>query len=410
MPGAVENHNANNPDIESRIVQTGSALKQALGRVLQAVPGNPQGPQALARRVRVDKVLASRVLRAVKSSDEISALHRFPGPEPLRRLLREAARLGVDASLIADAERAVDAFDGLIRDDLGDRAALDAIIAAWIPEARRDFQVKWKQSAYKAMSQLKGVRTDALLATAVVRPSADGSRLDLVWVSGLIGLQRLRPGTSVRLATRRMGPKLEGRRPVTLDGRPIQGLHDALLEQFCSQPYPKIRVHALGEVVHYMLDSRGFGPDDSRDIVLAEVNYNEMPRQYDTGQGRQAFMFAEVSLPARTLQFDVIVHQDVFRGSDARLRIYDTVFEGVADVNDRSRDIDLVDLVESVDPLGSGIERLGSTCVPQYGAMITHVFERLGWDRSCFRAYRCRIDCPLYGSQVALCFDLPKPT
>lgn len=408
MPDATKKPERPEADIEIRILRTGSALRESLGRVLQAVPGNPQGPQALAKQMRIDKVLASRVLRAVKSSDEMSALHRLPGPEPLRRVLREAAKMGVDGALIARAEQAVSAFDGLIHDDLGDRGALDAIVSAWIPEARRDFEVKWKQSAYKSMSQLKGVRAEAILATAIVKPSDDGQRLHLVWVSGLIGLQRLRPGASVKLATRRMGPKLDGRRPVTLEGRPIDGLHDALLDGFSSEPQPDIEVHSVGDVVHYTLKSRGFGPADARDIVLAEVNYNEMPRQYDTGEGRQGFMFAEVSLPAKCLQFDVILHDQAFQGSDARLRIYDTALDGVADVNDRSRDLDQIDLMESVDSLGSTVERIGSTCVPQYGTMVGHVFKQLGWDRRAFRAYRCKIDCPVYGNQIAMCFDLPK--
>lgn len=408
MPEPTKKPEMSESTIETRILRTGSALKESLGRVLQAVPGNPQGPQALAKQVRIDKVLASRVLRAVKSSDEMSALHRFPGPEPLRRLLREAAKLGVDGSLIVEAERAVNAFDGLIHDDLGDRGALDAIVSAWIPEARRDFQVKWKQSAYKAMSQLKGVRADAILATAIVKPSDDGGRLDLVWVSGLIGLQRLRPGASVKLATRRMGPKLDGRRPVTLDGRPIEGLHDALLEGFSSEPQADVEVHAVGDVVHYTLKSRGFGPADARDIVLAEVNYDEMPRQYDAGDGRQGFMFAEISLPAKCLQFDVILHDDVFRGSDPRLRIYDTAFEGVADANDRARDVDQFELMESVDSLGATVERIGSTCVPQYGNMIRHVFDLLKWDRRAYRVFRCKIDYPVYGTQTVMCFDLPR--
>jgi len=337
----------------------------------------------------------------------MSALHRFPGPEPLRRVLREASKLGIDDALIADAQAAVDEFAKLIQDELGDRGALDAIVSTWIPEARRDFEVKWKQSAYKAMSQLKGVRAEAIMATAIVKPSDDTHRLDLVWVSGLIGLQRLRPGASVKLATRRMGPRLEGRHPATLDGRAIEGLHDAVLEEFSTKPLPEVQVHQLGDVVHYTLQSSGFGPADARDIVLAEVNYGEMPRQYDAGDGRKGFVFAEASLPAKQIQFDAIVHQEVFKGSDAQLRIYDTALDGVADVNDRSRDLDQLDLLESVDALGTSVERIGSTCVPRYGSMIRHVIDRLGWNRHAFRIYRCKIDYPIYGSQLALCFNLP---
>lgn len=399
---------ADTPDLEVRIIRTGSQLVESLGKVLEAVPGSPQGPQALSRQMNIDKVLASRVLRAVRSSDAMSALHRFPGPEPLRRLLAEASKLGIEPALIKAAAEAVDRFGGLIHDELGDRGALDAIVSVWVPEARRDFETRWKQSAFKAMSQLKGVRADAILATSLIHPSEDGEHLDLVWVSGLIGLHRLRPGAPVKLATRRMGTDPKGRHPMSLDGTVLDGLHDSVLKEFSSSPVPQIGVHRVGEVVRYSLDSKGFGPDATRDLVLAEVNRNELLIRYDTGDNRQGFVFAEISQPAKALQFDAIVHHSVFPGSDPRLRLYDTALDGVADVNDRSRDLDTLDMIESVELLGTTAERVGSSCVPRYGSLLSHVFERLGWDPREFRVYRCRIDYPLFGCQVALCFDLPR--
>ena len=408
MPDQAVQFDVDTPDLEVRIIRTGSDLVESLGRVLDAVPGSPQGPQALARQINIDKVLASRVLRAVKSSDAMSALHRFPGPDPLRRVLAEASKQGVEPSLISDAARAVDRFAGLIRDELGDRGALDAIVSAWVPEARRDFETRWKQSAFKAMSQLKGVRADTILATALIRPSADGEHLDLVWVSGLFGLQRLRPGASVKLATRRMSPDAAGRRPMSLDGTALDGLHDSVLKEFSSSPVPQIGVHRTDEVVHYTLDSRGFGPGATRDLALAEANFNELPKRYDTGDNRQGFVFAEVPLPSKVLQLDAIIHHDVFPGSDPRLRIYDTAMEGVADVNDRARDLDLLDMIESIESLGHTAERIGSSTVPRYGALLSQVFGKLDWNPREFRVYRARIDYPIYGSQISMCFDLPR--
>ncbi|USN99781.1 MAG: hypothetical protein H6810_03735 [Phycisphaeraceae bacterium] len=408
MPEPAETTRLADSEIEIRIIQTGSDLVESLGRVLSAVPDSPQGPQALAKRINVDKVLASRLLRAVKSSDEMSALHRFPGPEPLRRVLKGASKVGVDAGLIDSAERAIDRFAGLIRDDLGDRGALDAIISAWVPEARRDFEIRWKQSAYKAMSQLKGVRADATLATAIIHPSSDGEHLDVVWLSGLIGLQRLRPGALVKLATRRFIANGDGRRPLSLDGREIDGYADAAVEAFSSTPMPRMEVHRVGEVMHYTLDADGFGPKSSQDLVLAEVNLAEMRRYLRPEEDRQGFFFAESAQPTKVLQFDAILHDDVYPGSEPRLHVYDTALDGVADVNDPSRDLDRLELLESVEPLGRTVDRIGSSVIPRYGTLIRHVFDQLGWERSAFRVHRSRIDYPVYGSQVAMCFDPPR--
>jgi hypothetical protein len=34
-----------------------------------------------------------------------------------------------------------------------------------------------------------------------------------------------------------------------------------------------------------------------------------------------------------------------------------------------------------------------------------HTFASLGWDAAKFRGYRCRIEYPIYGSQVTMVFE-----
>src|SRR4051794_10136657 len=99
MPTLDERSEAISPTeaLESRIARTGSDLLASLTRVLRNVPGADAGPLRLAAALGVDKVLASRLLKAVRSTDAISIMHRSPGPEPLRRVLRASERHGVPA-------------------------------------------------------------------------------------------------------------------------------------------------------------------------------------------------------------------------------------------------------------------------------------------------------------------------
>ena len=105
--------------------------------------------------------------------------------------------------------------------------------------------------------------------------------------------------------------------------------------------------------------------------------------------------------------FDLLVHEDVWPRCDPELRIYDTVVNGVADVNDPTRDIDRLDLAESVQPLGQGTSRFRATEVPNYLDLLNYVCRKVGWDGERFRAYRCRIHYPFYGSQTCMVFDPP---
>jgi hypothetical protein len=118
----------------------------------------------------------------------------------------------------------------------------------------------------------------------------------------------------------------------------------------------------------------------------------------------------EVSLPSRLLIFDVILHTDAYPGSDPHLYLYDPGFAGVADVNDPLRDRDRLAMSEVVESMGSGVDGLRVPEMPRYVELLRHVFGRLGWDARAFRAYRCRIEYPIYPSQVSMAFErAPRP-
>lgn len=399
----------NAAELEARIHDVGEALGRGLGRVVDAVEGAPQGPQALARVLGLDKVLTSRLLRAVRQRDPIAVLHHVPGPEPLRRFLRAAARRGAGTDTVSAGEEAVRAFEGLLSRDVGDRSALDAILAAWLPEARSEFVTRRKQSAYKAMSQLRGCSVDLDLSAVFFHPARDGTRLDVVWVVGMFGLRRLRPGVGVKLSSRRITGAGGERAPTTLDGEPLEGADRGRLDQFCAAPPGEFHAQRAGELLHYTLGGGSFGPASAVDLCFAEVNEAEIARYVDPALRRRGYAYSDVAVPARRLVFDVFVDRDVYPGSEPELAVYDTAIHGVADVNDRARDIDRLDLGDRIVPLGTGTSGLRLPDAPRYVDLIRHVHERRGWDPELFRCYRVSVDYPIYGSQIAVSFDPPPP-
>lgn len=390
------------PSLEAQIVDTGGALLRSIHAILDPFSQQAPGPQALARHLGVDKVLTSRVLKATRSGDPIGALHAMPGPEPLRRLVKAAQRHGASAEAVIEASAAIGSYETLIRDRLGDRSLLDAILSSWAPDARREFELRRKQAAFKALSQLKGAEARAIVATVVLSPAADPQRVDVAWINGLIGLQRVRPGAPVTLTTRRLADAPDGRRPTALDGGPIEAPGSLMLARFCTEPAPRMRARRVGEVVHYSLEDGAFGPGSSADFVFAEVNRAELPRYRAPDSQRRSYFFAESTPCARALQFDALIHEDLYPGSTPELTLYDTAFEGVADVNDPSRDVDRLDMLETIEPLGKGLSSIRSMDVPRYAELVSHVFGALKLDPSRFSAHRCRIDYPLYGAQVTM--------
>lgn len=395
--------------LEARIQAVGSALGSALAALVDALPGTPCGPQQLSARLGIDKVFASRLLKAVAGSEPLVVLHHVPGPEPLRRLVRASARTGLSPALLLEAERAIDEFSDLLRNEVGDRGALDAILSSWLPEAREEFESRRKQAAFRAMSELKGSCADVDLSIALVGPSRDRERADLAWVVGMLGLRRLRPEVPVRFTRRRLLPNGVARPSVPFDGARSGTLEVLRLDAFCAAPPAELRTQRIEHVAHHTLEGCAFGPLSEVDLLFAEIHRAELPRFAESDSDRRPYVYSVVTIPSRRLVFDVLVHEDVYPGVAPELFLYDTSNEGVADPNDRAREADRMSMNESVRELGTGLQPIGGEQVPQYVEMLQYVHARVGWDPEAFHAYRCRVDHPLLGSQVAFCFDPPSP-
>jgi hypothetical protein len=392
-------------NLEQKISEVGGQLTHSLGALLAEIPEGSQGPQRLGAALGLDKVLTHRLLKALRDDSPLSTLQHAPGPDPLRRFLRAAKKYGADPAKVASASAAIDGFQSILRDDVGDRSQLDAILSSWLPQARSEFELRRKQSAFKSRSQLQGVSAATNLSTVILHPSTTGEGIDVVWLAGLYNLQRWRPGARTKVTTRRFVTEGKDRRPTTLQGERVECLEGLRLDQFCSANPAELEVNQVGDCVQYILGGDGFGRKATSDLILAEVNLDEMPRQPQPG--RKAYVFAEVSTPAKLLLFDVLVHKDLYGGATPELGTYDTAFDGVVDVNDRAREIDRMDTADRLELLGKGIGNLPVPEVPKHAALLEHVFSNLGWDPQAFQVWRAKVDYPLYGTQVVVSFD-PK--
>jgi hypothetical protein len=389
--------------LEQKLNQAGSELYRTLKKLLDGIPEGSQGPQRLGTALDLDKVLAHRILKTVKDVNPLAVLQHAPGPDPMRRFVRAAKKNGASLADTKEALLAIDQFHGILREDIGDRSQLDAILSAWLPGSRSEFELRRKQSVFKARSQLLGISAATNLATVILHPSTQGDGIDVVWLAGLYGLRRLRPGARTKLTTRRFVVEGADRRPTTLGGERVECLEGLRLDAFCSAQPAELEVNHVGEKVQYLLAGEDFGKKAISDLLLAEVNYDEMPRTPKSG--RRPYVFAEIATPTKLLLFDVLVHKDLYPGATPELGTYDTAFDGVVDVNDPSREIDRIDSADRLEMTGRGIEMLPSPEIPMHGELIKHVFESLAWNPDSFRGWRARIDYPLYGAQVAVSFD-----
>ncbi len=392
--------------VEERLASVGTELRQTIGDVLGALPGAPHRATDLARELRLNKDASSRVVRAVRQQDPVAVAHLIPGPEPLGRLLDAAERMRVEPKVVSDARAAVHRFAELIANEAGDRGSLDAIISAWLPEAREKHELMAKQTVYRGMSLARGMSCEASVNLMALWPSDRREHfLDALAVMGTLGLRRFNDQARLTIAswTSQVDQPLER---LTLDGQPAGSPNDLRLDGFCSEPLMDYEAHESENAVAYTVTPADVGLGASMDTVIAELQRDSMMRVRPPGSrgDGDAFVSGEVTVPTRVFVLDVLVHRDVFVGSEPRVVVYDMAVRGFADVNDRSRDLDRYALTERVQACGRGVSGLRLTEAPRYVEMVESALGRVGWEADGFRAYRCRVEYPICGSQVCVIF------
>jgi len=395
-------------ELHARIGRIGGQLSESIRDVIDAVPGGPYRPQELSRVLGISKDLSSRTLKASFKKDPLAVAYLMPGPASLQQLLRAASKRSVSPDLIEKADAAVRAFERLIRVDAGDRISLDGIISAWLPDARERFETGNKQAVFRGMAQLKGVMADISVTTAVIHPSENGQTLDGVWVLGSLGLRRIRPGPPIYFWSGQIGSTARGKPRLTLDGTPAEDLDGLMLETFCSNPAPHMKVRQHGATLCYMLAGDDIGPASAGDLFVAEVTPGCMPRYTGSDKPRRCGPSSEISTPVKTLIFDVLLHEDAYPGLEPTLLVYDTALGGVVDMNDPAREADRLDVAETVEFLGWNTESFRASEVPNYSEILALVCKKRGWDYRKFRGYRCHAQYPVYGSQFSMSF-IPPP-
>jgi hypothetical protein len=353
------------------------------------------------------------VLNATRQKDPMAVAHVIPGPEPLRRLLRAAARKGVDAQLLREAEEAVEQFDRLIRHEAGDRSGLDAMISAWLPEAREKFELLSKQAVFKGMSQLKGVAEDVHFSAQILHPGDDGDHLDAARLHGDLGLRRVRPASVIKFRAVNLEAPISDEPkppsgPRTLNDTPVEGLEGLMLEEFCTAPPAQFEVRQEGDALHYTLGGDGVGPNTAVDVIFAELSRCSLARYRPSQKSLRKGVFVAIDTPVRSMILDVLLHEDAYPGCEPTLGIYDTAVKGLGHPDDSGRELDRFDVGESIQFLGRGVGKFRAAEIPNYVEMLRYVCGKMGWDGEKFRGYRCRVEYPIYGSQICILFEPPK--
>lgn len=392
-----------------RAVVLGKMLSTASEALVSALRPHARTSSDLAKVVGVNKDIASRFLIAAGKRDPLAVVYYMPGVESLRRLSRGATGKTSNPASEKEFEQAIDAFESFLQHDLGGRHALDSMASAWLPEARERFEGASRQMAFRAAANLRGVESQAIVSASIVHPGKDPERYDVVQAEGVIGVQRLRPGVRLMITTFDFRDDTAGHPTETLDRRPIRPDGDAreFLPQFGRGEPPALEIVRSGSSSYYHLVDEGLGAGTASDLYFGHYT-SAMYRRWGRFPGDIAAKMEALEVPTQRLVMDVLLHPDVWPGIEPELMLYGTYVRGVALPYNKGRDVDRVDMLDSVRFVGNGTDCCRVAEAPRYLELLEHACEQRGWDPSKLRVYRCDSRYPVFGVQYTLAFRLKE--
>lgn len=381
-----------------RIDAVGRDLRLALAPVLEAVAGAKPRPARITLAIGLDKSLASRFVRALRSTSDLELMHLVPSPAGLRILADLATRYADPASihnLLAATER----FERLIDSVAGGRAAIDAQISESSPVALEKRAHIAKQASFKAMSFLLGHFCDVLTTSLFLVPSENGQRVDGIEIHRRTGLRRMRPSTPLALMSVWTEPDdaaVENAiRFETLAGdRGSENPAGFILPEFSTQPIPELEVVHDGEMTTLVLagDPNVHAPAQ---FTSAFRIRNGWPRE---PEARTHMLRGYVlHMPCRRVVRDVYIAESLYPGATP---LVSYLLPGAHAAmrpprDDGRRHFTEVGLTSSIEQLPPGLPSHTIPEVMNHGAAVRHVLERAGHGDTRFRGWRSAMTYPV---------------
>jgi hypothetical protein len=288
-------------------------------------------------------------------------------------------------------------FESLVERHAGDRGSFDSMIAALGASAAAT-TIRDRRAAFRANSRLWGLRAHTQIGCGIYHPAAGG--YDSVLITGYVGVQPLRPGARVRVSARsraRDDATIEAARTHSTAPPPQHpGALDRveLLEEFCSRPLPHfVTREVAGNMLETHLDFSGVGRSSAVTYFLRRL-VPGWPPPGDTWFG----VGGTARVPSEALLVDMLVPAGWTDPGTAWANIFGNLFETerALDYHDEDR------LTREVNEhLGDSRDRLRTLDCPRYQEMVEDVLARMGWDRTRFDIYRCRVRYPILHACVS---------
>ncbi|MHC5004113.1 MAG: hypothetical protein ACYTJ0_13430 [Planctomycetota bacterium] len=405
----LESTNAKTPSFEQDARRTLRAVCDSFADVVEAATGRIPNAAEFCRLLKIDKKLGWKISKVVQTTDVFAVVPHIPGSAGVGIFLDAAAHRGASEPLIERAREAFTSFERLISTHAGDRQSLEMMARGFVEETSEQAELNHRRDAYFGHSYTWGVQARTQLSANIIFPSSKADWVDIVLLSGLIDLRRLRP--KVAWVVARLGfVGASGEPHVPAPGTLLPSEDIPLLSKFCSDPPPQLRkVVSPSGYIEIELDDGPVGDSGAMTCIFCGEAIREAGSRFRTEDDPNADLNVHVRTPSKALVHDLIVHRDIFGQLEPTAAVFSEVHHEVKTSrlrDDRYR----LPVPLAAEYLGQGASALRTPDVPRYPEMARHVLRRENLDPDEFDVYRIRMQYPIVPTSVTMSFDLlPRP-
>ena len=389
------------PPIESKhFIEHGTAavtgFRRALANILAEVGCRPDRSRELSRKLGLDKTLTWRVSRFVTEEDAWAAVPHIPRRPSVRIFVDAMAKHGASERSVTAVMDALDEFERFVETHSGDRETLEVMAGSSATGVSAKRLAAFQKSAYQANSGIWGISAKAQFSLCFVVPSrAKPDFVDVGFISGFVGLRRLRPDRGWAVGTLdswdhsyagENAPVIPLDRDLMQDGVPV-------LPQFCSTPLPPMRlVQGTGTQKRIELERGEVGIAGACDVVLG-WKWPATASMYESTPNERGELGIHLSTPVESAFLDVFVHRSMEFAMRPEAGLYSHLPADPSFPAEGGRASALAAPSEVI-RLGTADSDIATSDVPMYGDLVRFGAEKMGVLPEELHGFRYRLRYP----------------
>lgn len=291
-------------------------LRTCVIDLFEATNLDPSKTRELARELDVNRGLAWRLSRLVRTEDSTSIAHDVPGKQSLVRFAERCLERGAQQEQVDHLLELAHRYEELVAACSGSKKTLAMLLANRGDDSSAQDRERARRTLFEGACSVWGVQAQTRFVTVFLFPSPDQpDSLSAAHVTGYVGFRRLgeRPWPLSYEAVHDAQGKAYQMRKDPLDPTGYEEGQLQLLPDFCDPREPEIEVVTHGDYKCFNLAAGPVGNKGLTTCVFGSHLHEIYPR-YSAAESKQldtAGFMVLLQTPVERVIFDYFVHADI---------------------------------------------------------------------------------------------------